>query len=137
MAPQKCGRIVPEAVSQTRTVVMRETSRLGGGARPPGRRGLLALLQWPGVPRLGARQGFARCAFEAFGCEVTQDGDDEGIVFLDWLPTAEEAEVIRDKLRIPKNRAMGEAELERLRALSAKHGFVRREHIVADEISAE
>ena len=83
----------------------------------PGRPGVEGFLLCYSGPenRLGARQGFARCAFEAFGCEVTQDGDDEGIVFLDWLPTAEEAEVIRDKLRIPKNRAMGEAGLERLR----------------------
>lgn len=34
--------------------------------------------------------------------KVTQDGDEEGMLFLDRLPTPQEAEVIRDKLRIPK-----------------------------------
>ena len=41
-------------------------------------------------------------------CRVTQDGDVEGMLFLDRLPTPEEAEIIRDKLRIPKRAEFGE-----------------------------
>lgn len=97
----------------------------------PGRPGVEGfLLCYSGPEFLGSARGggFARRAFEAFGCEVTQDGDDEGIMFLDRLPTAGKAEVIRDKLRIPKKRPMGEAELERLRALSAKRFRSTRTH---------
>jgi hypothetical protein len=61
--------------------------------------------------------GFAKKAL-AF-CRVTQDGDDEGFLLLDRLPTSEEAEVIRDKLGIRKRREISDAERERL----AQTGF--------------
>ena len=37
-------------------------------------------------------------------CRVTQDGDDEGCLHLDHLPTPPEAELIRDALRIKRKR---------------------------------
>lgn len=40
--------------------------------------------------------------------EVTQDGDDEGILWLDRLPTAEEGKVIRRYLGIPKKAELSE-----------------------------
>jgi hypothetical protein len=48
-------------------------------------------------------------------CAVANDGDGEGVLFLDRLPTPTEAEIIRDKLRIPKKRELSETELDRLR----------------------
>lgn len=46
-------------------------------------------------------------------CDVTNDGDEEGMLFLDHLPIAEEAAVVRDKLGIAKKREMGEEEMAR------------------------
>lgn len=37
-------------------------------------------------------------------CRVTQDGDDEGCLHLDHLPTPAEADLIRDTLRIKRKR---------------------------------
>jgi hypothetical protein len=61
-------------------------------------------------------QGWTWCkkALEPF-FDVCNDGDEEGMLFLDHPPTAAEAEIIRDKLGIAKKRATSEAELERLR----------------------
>jgi len=50
-------------------------------------------------------------------CTVTQDGDDEGCLRLHQLPTAEQADVIRDVLGIRKRVEFGAEELERRRAL--------------------
>jgi hypothetical protein len=47
--------------------------------------------------------------------KVTQDGDTDGCMLMDRLPTKAEAEVIRTRLAIPKRREVGELELERLR----------------------
>jgi hypothetical protein len=60
-------------------------------------------------------------------CEVTNDGDEEGMLFLDRLPTADEALITRDKLGISKKREISEAEAERLRAM----GF-SASHVVGD-----
>jgi hypothetical protein len=38
-------------------------------------------------------------------CRVTQDGDNEGCLHLDQLPTAAEADLIRDALKIKRKRA--------------------------------
>jgi hypothetical protein len=57
---------------------------------------------------------------------LTNDGDDGGAWFLDRLPTAAEAETIRDYLGIAKKRAVSEVELARLRSMSATYGFVPR-----------
>jgi hypothetical protein len=60
-------------------------------------------------------------------CKVTNDGDEEGMLFLDRLPTADEVPIIRDKLGIPKKREISQAEAERLRAM----GF-SASHVVGD-----
>ena len=54
--------------------------------------------------------------------KVTQDGDDEGGLIFDRLPTANEAEIIRHYLGIAKKREFGAEELARLRerALAAR-----------------
>jgi len=53
-------------------------------------------------------------------CRVTQDGDDEGCLHLQQLPTAEQAEVVRDVLGIRKRAELGPEELERRRALGKR-----------------
>jgi len=53
-------------------------------------------------------------------CRVTQDGDDEGCMQLQHLPTAEQAEVIRDVLGIRKRTELSPKELERRRALGKR-----------------
>jgi len=50
-------------------------------------------------------------------CCITQYGDGEGCLHLQQLPTAEQAEVIRDVLGIRKRVELGPDELERRRAL--------------------
>jgi hypothetical protein len=56
-------------------------------------------------------------------CKLTQDGDDEGILCLDRLPTKAEAEAeaeaIRDALGLRKRRHMTEAQIERSRSVLA------------------
>ena len=47
--------------------------------------------------------------------KVMQDGDAEGILLLDRLPTSDEAEIIRGKLQIAKKRELSDEELARLR----------------------
>jgi hypothetical protein len=51
---------------------------------------------------------------------VTQDGDEDGCLFLDRVPTKAEAAVIRGRLRIAKKREVGEGELERLRSIGVR-----------------
>jgi hypothetical protein len=53
-------------------------------------------------------------------CQVTQDGEDEGCVRLSKLPTAEQAEVIRDCLGIRKRRDLSEESLDQLRHMRVK-----------------
>jgi hypothetical protein len=53
-------------------------------------------------------------------CEVINDGDDEGMLFLDRLPTPEETEAIRDKLGIRKRTEYGEEVLARKREWASK-----------------
>jgi hypothetical protein len=74
--------------------------------------------------------GFAKTALSF--CLLTNDGDEEGTLFLDRLPTAEEAAVIRDKLHIPKRREISEAERARLAGMG--HRFSSRQDDVVDEI---
>lgn len=54
---------------------------------------------------------------------LTNDGDDEGALFLDRLPNADEAELLRHYLAIPKKRELDEATLARLREHMASEGF--------------
>lgn len=64
---------------------------------------------------------WAKKSLEPF-CRVTQDGEEEGMLFLDRLPTPNEAEIIRDKLCIAKKRELGEEELARLRRQGYRTG---------------
>lgn len=77
------------------------------------------LLHYSGPEYIGSARGwgFAKRAFEAFGCVTTLDGDGEGIVFLDRLATVSEAETIRGKLGIAKKRVLSDEERERLISL--------------------
>lgn len=68
-------------------------------------------------------------ALEPF-CEVRNDGDGEGMLFLDHLPSADEAEIVRLKLGIAKKREMSAAELERLRSMGQR--FAKRHGVVGD-----
>jgi hypothetical protein len=54
--------------------------------------------------------------------KVIADGDTEGGLFLDRLPTKDEAGLIRRYCGIPKRREVSEAELDRLRSV----GFTTR-----------
>jgi hypothetical protein len=49
-------------------------------------------------------------------CTMTQDGDDEGVLRLHQLPTAEQSDVIRDILGIRKRMEFSPEDLERRRA---------------------
>jgi hypothetical protein len=49
-------------------------------------------------------------------CRVTQDGDDEGCLILDRLPSAQESELIRGALGIPKARHLSEERRAKLTA---------------------
>ena len=56
--------------------------------------------------------------------KVAQDGDDEGCLILDRLPTEEEAEPIRHYLGISKKRELSPEERERL--MKTGHRFQKR-----------
>jgi hypothetical protein len=59
-------------------------------------------------------------------CRLAQDGTGEGIFFFDRLPTAAEAEVIRDTLVISKKREMGEPSEAQL---AARKAFAERQRV--------
>jgi hypothetical protein len=59
-------------------------------------------------------------------CTVTQDGDDEGVVRLHYLPTADEAEVLRDVLGVRKRMQFDPGDLERRRATASRLVHARR-----------
>jgi hypothetical protein len=68
--------------------------------------------------------GFVKKALDF--CKLMQDGDGDGYLFLDRLPTSAEAALIRDKLMIRKRRVLSDEERERLartsfRAKGADH----------------
>jgi hypothetical protein len=56
-------------------------------------------------------------------CRLTQDGDAEGCMILDRLPTAAEGATIRSVLGIPKRIELSEGQLVNLRAHAAAKGF--------------
>jgi hypothetical protein len=51
--------------------------------------------------------------------QVTQDGDDEGMLFLDRLPTPTEAETIRSYVGISKKPDRSPEEVERVRQMTS------------------
>jgi hypothetical protein len=69
---------------------------------------------------------YAKKALTPF-TDLTNDGDDEGTLFLDHLPTPAEAELLRQYVGIAKKREMSEAELERLKAMG--HRFQKRDGV--------
>ena len=94
--------------------------------------------------RINGSKGHAYAVLEGFqfmvmGCEtarqwtaakkalafatVLQDGDEEGSLILDRLPTADEAGALCRYLGLAKKRELGEEELARLRAFAIGHGF--------------
>lgn len=76
------------------------------------------------APGTARAWGFARKAL-AFCTLLTQDGDDEGFLRLERLPTPAEADVIRDKLGIRKKRVLTDEERERLARTGFKSGAKR------------
>jgi hypothetical protein len=66
-------------------------------------------------------------------CYVALDGDAEGILFLDHLPNKQEAQVIRDKLRIPKSFEFDEETRVKKQAemLKAREKLTRRPNLGA------
>jgi hypothetical protein len=62
---------------------------------------------------------------------LLNDASGEGMLFMDRLPTPDEAEIIRAKLGIPKKREVSEEERARLAGMG--HRFVaRRDDVIAD-----
>ncbi len=82
---------------------------IGGlvGAKPPRRGYQMFVMDW-------TARGW-KAARDALPGVVCNDGDDEGAIFLDRLPTATEALAIRKWLGIAKRRVLTDAELDRLR----------------------
>ena len=68
--------------------------------------------QWTAVK--AAMKGFA---------SLTNDGDDEGALFMGRLPSPNEAETIRRYCGVAKKRELGEEELARLRAFALETRF--------------
>jgi hypothetical protein len=60
---------------------------------------------------------------------LTLNGDDEGLLFIDRLPTNEEAVTLRGKLGITKRREVGEAERLRLAEIGRATAFVSRDGV--------
>jgi hypothetical protein len=56
-------------------------------------------------------------------CQLTQDGDDEGCLTLDRLPTEAEGDIIRDVMGIGKARHLTEEQHARLVAIGTKGRF--------------
>ncbi len=71
---------------------------------------------------------YAKKAFKPF-TDLTNDGDDEGMLFLDRLPTLAEAETIREYVGIAKKRVLSEEERARLSAMG--HRFEKRSNVGA------
>ena len=68
-------------------------------------------------------------------CKLSQDGDDEGILYLDRLPKEDEAEAIRDALGLRKRRHMTEAQIERSRSvLASARSLINRGSYAAGSI---
>lgn len=68
----------------------------------------------------------AKAALKLFA-DLANDGDDEGVLFLDRLPTAEEAETIRHYVGLAKKRVLSDEERERLASLG--HRFQKRSDV--------
>jgi hypothetical protein len=65
--------------------------------------------------------------------DLTNNGDDDGMLFLDRLPTADEAEVIRQYVGVAKKRVLSEEERARLLSVSVGHRFEKRSGVGGDD----
>ena len=65
--------------------------------------------------------------------DLTNDGDHDGMLFLDRLPTADEAEVIRQYVGVAKKRVLSEEERARLFSVSVGHRFGKRSGVGGDD----
>jgi hypothetical protein len=105
-----------------------------GALNEPCREGFLIFFRGSaefGEPPKGSKAwAFAKQAMSF--ATVASDGDAEGMMFLDRLPTADEAAIIRNRLGIQKKRRISDAEAERLRAM----GF-SRSHVEAVAVCPE
>ena len=75
--------------------------------------------------------------------DLTSNGEDEGMLFLDRLPTPDEAEVIRHFVGIAKKRILSDAERERLASYgyrfekrSEAGGDITAEKTTSDDLAA-
>ena len=85
------------------------------------------------VERESVREwSYAKKALKPF-TDLTNDGDDEGMLFLDRLPTADEAEVIRQYVGVAKKRVLSEEERARLLSVSVGHRFGKRSGVGGDD----
>ena len=75
---------------------------------------------------------YAKKALRPFA-DLTNDGDDEGMLFLDRLPTADEAEVIRQYVGVAKKRVLSDEERARLLSVSVGHRFGKRSGVGGDD----
>ena len=73
---------------------------------------------------------YAKKALKLFA-DLTNDGDGDGMLFLDRLPTADEAEVIRQYVGIAKKRAMTEEALAHL--AEVRRPFAKRSGVEGDD----
>jgi hypothetical protein len=69
---------------------------------------------------------YARKALKPFAA-LANDGDEEGVLFLDRLPTVEEAETIRQYVGVAKKRVLSDEGRERL--VSLGHRFEKRSDV--------
>jgi hypothetical protein len=118
-----------EALSSASTALRRDNN---GDWRIKGKLGLIYAV--PGILGEPSREGFQlyceRETRQAWSwakkllsfCAVTQDGDTEGVLFLDPLPTSAEAETSRDVLGVAKRPVYGEEVIARKREQGRKIG---------------
>ena len=85
------------------------------------------------VERKSVREwSFAKKPLKPFA-KLTNDGDEEGMLFLDRLPTADEAEVIRQYVRVAKKRVLSDEERARLLSATVGHRFKKRSDVGGDD----
>jgi len=80
---------------------------------------------------LGTPRGWSFAKSAMAFAKPTQDGDGEGCLFMDRLPTEAEAAIIRDKIGIPKKREIDEATLARLHAYGDEYRFQKPASTIA------
>ena len=72
-----------------------------------------------------ARQWTAAKGKLAGFCEVRQDGDTEGVLYMHVLPTTARSVILREVVHVPKIREVSDEEKARLAAMSARFSTFR------------